>query len=459
MLPITSSSDPPVECWRDVTGQKDPSQENPTRENPTLYDDDKLKYYQFPAQIYDVDIFTIMEANISDDKLKHYQFTGYTLYLLPKHRQVASGILTGVKVGLTSHCDLIKSMGSTQDKCEIIRLNVWKCQNQFKIYAIYNPPKNCPNFYFLTISYKTVVLGDFNAHSTRWGYKDTNIAGKEIEDMLNSNPLELIYSNEDPATYLHYNGTRTTPDLLLAPTDISEHTRRKIIDDPGSGHKPVIAKDELHTSPLYFNQHPDKLCNDIKNIMIRCAQKTIPRGKTKHYRVFWSKHLGQLKRKRDAFRNTADQTGRTEEVQAWRRQSAVLRQAILQAKQTSFDKFISNINYQSDSQRTFKFLGNLQNNRERPRKEPIRLNSKLLTTDTEIANYFARFYSHKQKKNPFVRKSSRDLKMQVRQFGKIKKDIATPNSVLSEPFRPCELNAANVLSEPFRPCELNAAIK
>ncbi|VDO14617.1 unnamed protein product [Rodentolepis nana] len=59
--------------------------------------------------------------------------------------------------------------------------------------------------------------------------------------MLNSNPLELIYSNEDPATYLYYNETRTTPDLLLASSDISEHTRRKIIDDPGSGHKPVIA--------------------------------------------------------------------------------------------------------------------------------------------------------------------------------------------------------------------------
>ncbi|VDO02397.1 unnamed protein product, partial [Rodentolepis nana] len=99
--------------------------------------------------------------------------------------------------------------------------------------------------------------------------------------------------------------------------DISEHTRRKIIDDPGSGHKPVIASitigsksmtwkvptklswnfkkanwprftnlldNELHTSPLNFNQHPDKLSNDITNIMIRCARKTIPRGKTKHYR-------------------------------------------------------------------------------------------------------------------------------------------------------------------------------
>ncbi|VDO09719.1 unnamed protein product [Rodentolepis nana] len=249
-----------------------------------------------------------METNISDDKLKYYQFPGYTLYLRPKYRQVASGILTGVKEGLTSHYDLIK-----------------KCQNHLKIYAVYNPPQNCPKFDFLNTSHKTVVVGDFNAHSTRWGYEDTNIAGKEIEDMLNSNPLELIYSNEDPATYLHYNGTRTTPDLLLASSDISEHTRRKIIDDSGSGHKPVIAKNELQTSPHNFNQHPHKLCNDITNIMIRCAKKTIPRGETKHYRVFWTKQLEELKRKRDALRNTADQTGRTEDVKAWRRQSDVLR--------------------------------------------------------------------------------------------------------------------------------------
>ncbi|VDO03263.1 unnamed protein product [Rodentolepis nana] len=301
-------------------------------------------------------------------------------------------------------------MGSKQEMCEIIRLNAWKCQNHFKIYVVYIPPQNCPNFDFLNISHKTVVLGDFNAHSTRWDYKDTNIAGKEIEDMVNSNSLELIYSNEDPATYLHYNGTRTTPDLLLASSDISELTRRKIIDDPDSGHKPVIVsinissnsmttkvltklswnfkkadwprftnllENELHTSPLNFNQHRDKLCTDITNIMFRCAKKTILRGKTKHYRVFWSKHLVELKRKRDALRNTADQTGRTEDVQTWRRQSAVLRQAILQAKRTSFDKFISNINYQSDSQRTFKFLGNLQNIKERPKIEPKRLKSKI----------------------------------------------------------------------------------
>ncbi|VDO08303.1 unnamed protein product [Rodentolepis nana] len=30
-----------------------------------------------------------------------------------------------------------------------------------------------------------------------------------------------------------------------------------------------------------------------------------PRGKTKHYRVFWSEHLEEPKRKRDGPRNTA----------------------------------------------------------------------------------------------------------------------------------------------------------
>ncbi|VDO02972.1 unnamed protein product [Rodentolepis nana] len=107
-----------------------------------------------------------------------------------------------------------------------------------------------------------------------------------------------------------------------------------------------LLDNELRTSPINFNEHPDKLCNEITNIMIRCAEKTIPIGKTKHYRLFWSKHLEELKRKRDALRNTANQIGRTEDVPAWKRQSTVLRQAILQAERTSFDNFNLNNNYQ-----------------------------------------------------------------------------------------------------------------
>jgi hypothetical protein len=54
--------------------------------------------------------------------------------------------------------------------------------------------------------------------------------------------LELIYNDTDPSTYLHFNGEQTTPDLLLVSSDISASTKRVILDDPGSGHKPLIAK-------------------------------------------------------------------------------------------------------------------------------------------------------------------------------------------------------------------------
>ena len=63
-----------------------------------------------------------------------------------------------------------------------------------------------------------------------------------MEDLLNTSILELIYSNTDPSTYFHYNGAQTTSDLLLVSSDISANTKRIILDEPGSGHKPVIAK-------------------------------------------------------------------------------------------------------------------------------------------------------------------------------------------------------------------------
>ncbi|VDN98552.1 unnamed protein product [Rodentolepis nana] len=157
----------------------------------------KMIQVQKLLQTEDMDFFTITEANLSVDLLKYYRFPGYTLYLLPKYRQVASGILTGVKEVLKSYYDLIKSVCSTY------------------------------------------------------------------------------------------------------------------------------------------------------------AKKSIPCGKTNHYQVFWSEHLEELKRKWDALRNTVDQTERTKKDQVCRRQSAVPSQAILPAKRTSFNKFISNINCQSDSQRTF----------------------------------------------------------------------------------------------------------
>ena len=71
---------------------------------------------------------------------------------------------------------------------------------------------------------------------------DTNAAWKEMEDILNTSIMELIYSEADPSTYPHFNAAQTTPDLLLVSSDITASTKCTILDEPGSGHKPVIAK-------------------------------------------------------------------------------------------------------------------------------------------------------------------------------------------------------------------------
>ena len=137
-----------------------------------------------------------------------------------------------------------------------------------------------------------------------------------MEDLLSTSILELIYNDTDPPTYLHFNGPQTTPDLLLVSSDISVNTERTILDDPGLGHKPVIAKItltrqqrtsdshirtfwnfkkatwgsftdmleiNLHQESIDISYHPDKISKVINSSIINCATACIPRGRVKRY--------------------------------------------------------------------------------------------------------------------------------------------------------------------------------
>jgi len=266
--------------------------------------------------------------------------------------------------------------------------------NNFTIYAIYSPPPNDkPNFTSLHVTSKTVIIGDFNAHFPKWGYKDTNAAGKEMEDLLNTSILELIYNDTEPSTYVHFNTAKTTPALLLVSSDISANTKRIILDDPGSRHKPVIAKItliqqqrilnsyirislnfkkanwvsfkdmleiNLHQERIDFSQHPDKIGKVTNSIIINCAKSCITRGRVKRYKCFWTDDLEALKNQREHLRKRAKHTGKIEDVQAWRRQAAILRREITESKRKSLKNFIFHIDYQKDSQKTYKYLARIQ---------------------------------------------------------------------------------------------------
>jgi hypothetical protein len=88
-----------------------------------------------------------MEANLTAEKLIYFQLSGYTLYNLPKYGRVTSGILIGVSNSLCAEFKIVKEMGDSEDKSEIVKVNVWKkVFNNFTIYAIYSPPNNKPDY-------------------------------------------------------------------------------------------------------------------------------------------------------------------------------------------------------------------------------------------------------------------------------------------------------------------------
>ena len=71
----------------------------------------------------------------------------------------------------------------------------------------------------------------------------------------------------------------------------------------------------------------------------------------------------------------------------------------VEAKQSSFNNFISTVNYRNGSSRTHKFISNLKTNNTHLRKEQLHSANKVTGDDSRIANMLALTYSTYQRKN------------------------------------------------------------
>ncbi|GFW09549.1 probable RNA-directed DNA polymerase from transposon X-element [Trichonephila clavipes] len=315
----------------------------------------------------DIDVFIIVEANLSHYSLKLHTFGPYCTKILPKSRRIASGILVCVRKGLISDFHEISNL-SSYNGAEIIKLDVWKRKRHFKVYGCYSPPGNTKlDFSLLTFTSKTILCGDFNAHSKRWNYSDLNSAGKVMEDLLIADQMKLLYNDSDIPTYLHYNGNGTNPDLTLASADIADDVEREVIYDPGSGNRMIITGigfDTSNSSKIPFRNKWNFAKADWKNftlenetifesvssfckagesvnrvfsrfvkIIFETAKKWIPRGKQFNDKPFWNENLAALKEKSSTARFIAEQSKNPEDVQNWRKSVALLRKEILTAKQ------------------------------------------------------------------------------------------------------------------------------
>ena len=397
-----------------------------------------------------VDVFCIVEANTLDENLKYFEIRDYKLYNLPKTRQIASGILVGIHKDITHKFYRVKEMHDT-DKCEIVRIETWKLNNHITIYGLYNPPNNKPDLCSLEINSKTIIIGDFNAHFHTVGYKDTNSAGEEVKELLATSNMELIYNEDDPPTYIHYNGTGTNPDLTIATADLSWNIKRKLIGDPGSGHRMIISSLPIRTRPNRvhkrtkfswnlkkanwnnFQNHiekellqtefdfeeesSDKNCNKFTQIILKAAKTNIPRGRIRKYKPFWSKKLAELKAERDTLRKKAEITKDSQDVKNWRQKAAKFRKEISEAKKQAFYSFVSKLDYKKDGVKIHRYISTLENKTNIKEKQPLLVKNKFICEDSQIAQEFNKHYTSFTHLPRQLKQKEKSIKAQSKKLG------------------------------------------
>ncbi|GFR10932.1 hypothetical protein TNCT_230781 [Trichonephila clavata] len=119
-------------------------------------------------------------------------------------------------------------------KLEAIYIDAWKNGIHFKVVGLHNPPNNVLDLERIAVisgHHNTVIVGDFNALSIRWGYPNTSATGKAVEEHLDKSAIIRISAR---LTFLSYGGHSNTPDLALTHVNLS-HMITLSLRDPGHG--------------------------------------------------------------------------------------------------------------------------------------------------------------------------------------------------------------------------------
>ena len=111
------------------------------------------------------------------------------------------------------------------------------------VHSMYKPPLE--PFRLPTLGQRNkphIVIGDFNSHSTLWGYTTTSSDGESVEQWADSNnSMLLIHNAKLPKSFNSaiwkkgYN-----PDLIFVSSNISDMCEKSVLDPiPRTQHRPI----------------------------------------------------------------------------------------------------------------------------------------------------------------------------------------------------------------------------
>ena len=246
-------------------------------------------------------VVCIQETHRGPDAIRH-SIPGMDLAIERPHSQYGSAIFvtSGTIVNTTSLTDI--------NNIEILRVDL----NGISVTSVYKPPGERFSIHQpLTAvgDQQQVIIGDFNSHSSTWGYATTNTDGEMVEDRAENQRLSLIYDPKLPS-YFNSGRWRRNPDIIFATNRIAGCCNKIVMEPiPRSQHRPigvqVNAAITVQTVPFRrrFNlkkanweQYAYQLDAAVENIpataecydqfvnaLRKVARKNIPRGCRRNY--------------------------------------------------------------------------------------------------------------------------------------------------------------------------------
>ena len=141
-----------------------------------------------------------------------------------------------VKAGSAVECSSVSEV----DNIEVLSVEL----SNAVIPSVYKPPKvdsKFPHCIPQVPGKPQIIIGDFNSHSTQWGYKDSNKDGDLVEDWMDSNQLSLIHDPKLPSSFnsAHWK-SGYNPDLAIVSSNITDLCQKIVTDPiPASQHRPI----------------------------------------------------------------------------------------------------------------------------------------------------------------------------------------------------------------------------
>ena len=424
------------------------------------------------------DKFNILQVNISgiqnktDELLKLLKENDVRIALiqetiLPSHSEISTpgysqhrcdchkcqGIMTLIR--LDTQAEVVKHPAGDLD---LQNITVWLGKVKFTIYNVYWPNHSFKEFPLKETTYKrTILAGDFNAHTPSLGYPVYNQRGREVEDLCNSSNLILQQDMHSKPTLLHRRHlTASRPDLTILSADLLENTTVRVLDDIGSDHLPILTsiqkefklKPKIRRTFWNFkkaswndfsaatdagmglvdidNDSLDKVSSDICKVILDAAKTNIPNGSVKKFRPYWTKDLEKTVLERRRAREKAKKEPTAANRNNYNRLTAKVRYLTRTGKRFKWKETCRKLDLNRNGHKAWKLLGNLEGSSKKENPKPITKDGIKIADERKKANIFNNYLAG-------VNKSTRRRNLDKALWKLYKRKVKSP-SCSARPF-------------------------